>query len=141
MLGLCLSFVTWSWQWMRLFKEVVEALWPTAFAHSTETLKKVLMNLYNNPESNNIGWLIDDEFSGAVLNGEPVACSKLGKMLQRKMPRGKGYFTFIDKMNRHRAEAFKRKEITTKASNLCQETNLIANEKYTFSCVIFELQS
>lgn len=98
--------------------------------------EKVLMNLYNNPESNNIGWLIDDEFSGAVLNGEPVACSKLGKMLQRKMPRGKGYFTFIDKMNRHRAEAFKRKEITTKASNLCQETNLIANEKYTFSCVI-----
>lgn len=98
--------------------------------------EKVLLNLYNNPESNNIGWLIDDEFAKDILNGEPVACSKLGKMLQRKMPRGKGYFTFIDKMNRHRAEAFKRKGITTKASNLCQETNLIANEQYTFSCVI-----
>lgn len=97
---------------------------------------KVLLNLYNNPESNNVGWLIDDEFNRGVATGEPVACAKLGKMLQRKMPRGKGYFTFIDKMNRHRAEAFKRMGITTKASNLCQETNLIANEKYTFSCVI-----
>lgn len=96
----------------------------------------VLTNLYNNPESNNVGWLIDDEFCQDVLRGDPIACSKLGKMLQRKMPRGKGYFTFIDKMNRHRAEAFKRKEITVKASNLCQETCLIANEKYTFSCVI-----
>ena len=98
--------------------------------------EKVLLNLYNNPESNNVGWLIDDEFSQAVLHGDPIACSKLGKMLQRKMPRGKGYFTFIDKMNRHRAEAFKRLGITVKASNLCQETCLIANEKYTFSCVI-----
>ena len=96
----------------------------------------VLLNLYNNPESNNVGWLIDDEFSKGVLHGDPIACSKLGKILQRKMPRGKGYLTFIDKMNRSRAQAFKNLEITTKASNLCQETNLIANEKYTFSCVI-----
>ena len=79
--------------------------------------EKVLLNLYNNPESNNVGWLIDDEFSQAMLHGDPIACSKLGKMLQRKMPRGKGYFTFIDKMNRHRAEAFKRLGITVKASN------------------------
>lgn len=96
----------------------------------------VLLNLYNNPESNNVGWLIDDEFASGVLHGDPIACSKLGKILQRKMPRGKGYLTFIDKMNRQRAQAFKNLEITTKASNLCQETNLIANEKYTFSCVI-----
>lgn len=96
----------------------------------------VLLNLYNNPESNNVGWLIDDEFTKGVLHGDPIACSKLGKILQRKMPRGKGYLTFIDKMNRSRAQAFKNLEITTKASNLCQETNLIANEKYTFSCVI-----
>lgn len=98
--------------------------------------EKVLMNLYNNTESNNVGWLLDDEFSLAVLRGDPVACSKLGKILYRKMPRGKGYLTFIDKMNRHRAEAFKRIGVEVKASNLCQETCLIANEKYTFSCVI-----
>lgn len=98
--------------------------------------ENVLMNLYNNPESNNVGWLFDDEMSQGVLKGDPVACSKFGKILQRKMPRGKGYITFIDKMNRQKAEAFQRIGVTTKASNLCQETNLIANEKYTFSCVI-----
>lgn len=98
--------------------------------------EKVLLNLYNNPESNNVGWLIDDEFSQAVLHGDPIACSKLGKMLQRKMPRGKGYFTFIDKMNRNRAEAFKRLGITTKASNLCvaPEVQILTDKGYFPIC-------
>ncbi|MNH03401.1 Ribonucleoside-diphosphate reductase NrdZ [compost metagenome] len=57
-------------------------------------------------------------------------------MLWTKMVRGKGYFTFIDKMNRHLAEAFKRLGLKVEASNLCQETVLPSNDFYTFSCVI-----
>lgn len=92
----------------------------------------VLLNLYNNPESNNVGWLIDDEFSKGVLHGDPIVCSKLGKILQRKMPRGKGYLTFINKMNRQRAQAFKNLEITTKASNLCvaPEVQILTDKGY-----------
>ena len=52
------------------------------------------------------------------------------------MPKGKGYYTFIDKMNRHLAAPFKDKGMTVKASNLCQETCLPSDENYTFSCVI-----
>lgn len=97
---------------------------------------KVVEYLYKHPESNNVGWLIDDEFAGWIKRGEIQGTGKLGEILATKMVKGKGYLTFIDKMNRQRAEAFKRMGVTTKASNLCQETNLIANEIYTFSCVI-----
>lgn len=97
---------------------------------------KVLKHLYERTESNNAGWLIDDEFVRLMDEEEPETETKFGKMLGVKMPRGKGYFTFISKMNRHLAEAFKRKGMTVKASNLCQETCLPADENYTFSCVI-----
>lgn len=98
--------------------------------------EKVLDYLYTNTESNNVGWLIDDNFVRSLAEKEPEALDKMAKMLGVKMPRGKGYFTFIDKMNRHLAPAFRRQGMTVKASNLCQEVCLPADEDYTFSCVI-----
>lgn len=97
---------------------------------------KVADYLYERTESNNVGWLIDDEFVKQMREMDSEALRKFAKMLGVKMPRGKGYFTFIDKMNRKLAKAFKRAGLRSRASNLCQETNLIANEIYTFSCVI-----
>lgn len=92
--------------------------------------------LYENTESNNVGWLIDDDFVNQLTEQNPEYLKKFEQTLGVKMPRGKGYFTFISKMNRHLAEAFKRKGMTVKASNLCQETCLPSDENYTFSCVI-----
>lgn len=96
----------------------------------------VLDNLYKNTESNNVGWLIKDDFVAKLQNGDEEAHRRLDESLYVKLVRGKGYYTFIDKMNRHRAEAFKRAGLEIKASNLCQEVVLPANEDYTFSCVI-----
>lgn len=98
--------------------------------------QKVLENLYTNTESNNVGWLIDDEFVKKMAEKDHETLDKFAKTMGVKMPRGKGYFSFIDKMNRHMAEAFKRKGMKVKASNLCQETVLPSDEEYTFSCVI-----
>jgi ribonucleoside-diphosphate reductase alpha chain len=97
---------------------------------------KVADYLYERTESNNVGWLIDDEFIDLMKEEDPEALRKFAKMLGIKMPRGKGYFSFIDKMNRRLAKAFKRAGRRARASNLCQETNLIADDDYTFSCVI-----
>ena len=96
----------------------------------------VLKHLYNRTESNNCGWLIDDDFNRLMEDDDPEITDKFGKMMGVKMPRGKGYYTFIDKMNRHLAPAFRNKGMTVKASNLCQETVLPSDEEYTFSCVI-----
>lgn len=100
----------------------------------------VLNYLYKNPESNNPAWLIKDDFINKLESINPQdyvdALTRLGKAVEVKMMRGKGYFTKIDEMNRHLAQAFKDAGMTVKASNLCQETNLAADEDHTFSCVI-----
>lgn len=98
--------------------------------------EKVLEHLYERTESNNVGWLIDDEFNTGMLNNVAPFPQKFGQMLGVKLPRGKGYYTFIDKMNRHLALAFKRRGMKVNASNLCQETCLPSDTEYTFSCVI-----
>jgi len=97
---------------------------------------RVVKHLYESTESNNVGWLIDNEFISLLQNNDPESVKKFAQTLGVKLPRGKGYYSFIDKMNRHLAPAFKRKGLTVKASNLCQETVLPADEEYTFSCVI-----
>lgn len=97
---------------------------------------KVVKHLYKRSESNNVGWLIDDDFVRLMQDKDPESHRKFQRILGVKMPRGKGYLTFISKMNRHLAEAFRRKGMTVKASNLCQETCLPSDEEYTFSCVI-----
>lgn len=97
---------------------------------------KALNLLYKDPEANNLGWLIRDGFSERIRVGEEEANKRFAETLGVKMPKGKGYYTFIDKMNRHLAAPFKDKGMTVKASNLCQETCLPADENYTFSCVI-----
>lgn len=97
---------------------------------------KVCDYLYERTESNNVGWLIDDDFIELMRSQDGEALRKFAKMLGVKLPRGKGYFSFIDKMNRKLAKAFKRAGLRARASNLCQETNLPSNDEYTFSCVI-----
>jgi len=101
-----------------------------------EDFDEVVKYLYARTESNNVGWLIDDDFLRLMDDQDEEAHRKFQRMLGVKLPRGKGYFTFISKMNRHLAEAFRRKGMTVKASNLCQETCLPSDENYTFSCVI-----
>lgn len=93
-------------------------------------------NLYLKPESNNVGWLIKDSDVAKMRNKDKETLKRFQRTLEVKLPRGRGYYTFIDKCNRHLAEAFKLKGLKTNASNLCQETNLPSNEEYTFSCVI-----
>lgn len=98
--------------------------------------EEVLAWLFEDPESNNVGWKIKDSFVDKLRASQEDAKYRFKRTLGVKCPKGKGYFTFIDKMNRHLAEAFKRIGLVSHASNLCTETNLISSEDYTFSCVI-----
>jgi hypothetical protein len=49
--------------------------------------EKVLDYLYTDTESNNVGWLIDDEFVQAMQNKEKWALNAFAKTLGVKMPR------------------------------------------------------
>lgn len=80
----------------------------------------VLANVYANPESNNVGWLYDDkEIQDCWVDKKPEAVSRFAKTLAVKLPRGKGYYTKIDHMNRHLAEPFKLAGLNANSSQLC----------------------
>lgn len=89
-------------------------------------------NLYLKPESNNVGWLIKDSDVAKMRNKDKETLKRFQRTLEVKLPRGRGYYTFIDKCNRHLAEAFKLKGLKTNASNLCvaPETQILTEYGY-----------
>lgn len=97
---------------------------------------KVANKLFAESDSLNISWLITDEFIGLLKNKDSETIRKFGRILQIRMKTGKGYLTFIDRMNRSKAKVFKDLNLEVKASNLCNECNLPANDEYSFTCVI-----
>jgi ribonucleoside-diphosphate reductase alpha chain len=92
------------------------------------------------PDDANIGWNISDAYIAQLRAGDAEATRRFQKVLKLKMVTGKGYFCFIDKINRHSPEMYKKFGLTVKASNLCDEITLFAGmykgEEHTFTCVL-----
>lgn len=92
--------------------------------------------IHKNPDDANIGWIISDSFIERLDNSDKDAVERYQKALKLKMITGKGYFLFIDKVNRQNPEMYKDKDLKVKASNLCSEIVLYSDEEYSFSCVL-----
>lgn len=87
----------------------------------------------------NVGWLVGDSFIESLNAGDPKAVDTFCKALKTKMGVGKGYFTFIDKINRNRPEMYKDLGLFVLASNLCQEITLFSDLLHTFTCALSSL--
>lgn len=81
----------------------------------------------------NVGWNISDEFAESLHLQEPEAMRRYRRVLYLRAKFGRGYMFFPDKANRLRPKYY---DLDVKASNLCNEIVLGANEEYTFSCII-----
>lgn len=88
------------------------------------------------PDDTNVGWIIKDAFIARLEAGDEDAIRRFKKVMKLKMITGKGYFCFIDKINRVRPEMYKRLNLFVKASNLCDEITLFADADHTFTCVL-----
>lgn len=88
------------------------------------------------PDDANVGWVITDSFNDKLNAGDPEAIRKIQKSLKLKMVTGKGYYCMIDKINRKRPQMYVDKGLFVKASNLCSEITLFADEEHTFTCVL-----
>jgi ribonucleoside-diphosphate reductase alpha chain len=92
------------------------------------------------PDDANIGWNITDKYIEDLKSGDAEASRRFSKVLKLKMLTGKGYFCFIDKINRNNPETYKKFGLTVKTSNLCDEITLFAGmykgEEHTFTCVL-----
>lgn len=100
---------------------------------------EVITYLENHPDDLNIGWVIDDKFIYSLKEGDLEAIKKYQRMLKVKMVTGKGYFCFIDKINRARPKEYIDNGLFIKASNLCDEISLFSDMNHTFTCVLSSL--
>jgi len=98
---------------------------------------EIISFINKNPDSVNIGWNISDSFINRLDEGDQSAILLFQSLLKLKMVHGKGYFNFIDKVNRLKPACFKDKRIF--ASNLCNEIHLPSSEDETFTCVLSSL--
>lgn len=88
------------------------------------------------PDDANIGWVIFDEDIAKLDAGDKDMTRRFQKVMKLKMTLGKGYYCFIDKINRKRPAMYKKHGLTVKASNLCDEITLFADEEHTYTCVL-----
>lgn len=95
--------------------------------------------LETEPDGNNIGWCVSDEFIQRLENGDQDAVDRYQAALRTKMITGKGYFFFPDKANRKRPKWYVDRGLDIKSPQLCCEIMLHSSEEYTYSCVLASL--
>lgn len=90
----------------------------------------------SDPDDSNVGWIVTDEFISRLENDDQEAIRRYQKAMKLKMVTGKGYFCFVDKVNAKRPDMYKNLGLMVRASNLCDEITLFADEDHTFTCVL-----
>ena len=97
---------------------------------------EVVDYLEHHPDGLNMGWVITDEFMALLKAGDKDATNKLKRAMKVKAVTGKGYFFFVDKVNRHNPQMYKDLDLKVLASNLCIEINLFSDADHSFTCVL-----
>lgn len=98
---------------------------------------EVIAYLEKHPDDFNIGWIVNDEFVAGLDNENEEMLARFQRAMRVKMVTGKGYFFFIDKVNRNRPDCYKDLGLMVKASQLCTEIFLHSDAaKYTYTCVL-----
>ena len=100
---------------------------------------EVVEYLEHEPDDLNIGWNISDAFIARLNAGDEDAVKRFKRVMRVKMVTGRGYFFFVDKVNRKRPEAYVKNNLDVKASNLCNEITLHSSKDYSFTCVLSSL--
>lgn len=97
---------------------------------------EVYDHIYNDPDGMNVGWIITDAFLKRLQSGDTDAIRRYQRCLKMKMVVGRGYFWFVDRVNRKLPEPYKRAGMKNYASNLCNEVALPADNEHQFTCVL-----
>lgn len=101
-----------------------------------EDFHEVIDYLEHHPDDLNIGWNISDSFIDKLNSGDLDSVTRYQRALKVKAVTGKGYFFFVDKVNRLSPQCYKDLGLDVKASNLCTEITLHSDNEHTFTCVL-----
>lgn len=92
--------------------------------------------LQHHPDNANIGWKVNDKFIEKLESGNKEAHKRFAKALYVKSVTGKGYFSFTDKAERLKPEAYVRNNLSVAAPQLCNEVFLHSDKDHTYTCVL-----
>lgn len=92
--------------------------------------------LQHNPDKLNIGWKVNDKFIEKLESGNKEAHKRFAKALYVKSITGKGYFSFTDKAERLKPEAYVKNNLSVSAPQLCNEIFLHSDEDHTYICTL-----
>ncbi len=97
---------------------------------------EVVNYLQRKPDDLNLGWVITDETISKLQAGDKDMTERLMRAMKVKAETGKGYFFFVDKVNRASPQMYKDLDLSVKASNLCIEIALHSDAEHSFTCVL-----
>ena len=89
----------------------------------------------------NIGWNITDEYKHLFRTDVERADYIWKRLLRTKMTKGKGYWFFLDKVNRARPQMYIDRGFYVKHSNLCAEIALMNDKDHSFTCVLSSMNA
>lgn len=92
--------------------------------------------LHKNPEGQNIGWVVTKKVIKEWQEGNVEWDRRIAKAIWIRCLTGKGYFWKVDHVNDQQPECYKKHGLTNKASNLCTEIVLHADEDHSYTCII-----
>lgn len=97
---------------------------------------EVIDYVEHHPDDLNIGWVVSDSFIDSLGRNDPDSICRYQRSLKVKAVTGKGYYFFVDKVNRANPKMYKDLGLEVKASNLCTEIALHSDINHTFTCVL-----
>lgn len=103
--------------------------------------KEVAHYLEEAPDGLNIGWNVSNDFISRLDAGEEDAIDKFKTSLLVKMRTGKGYYSFIDKVNQVTPATYRDRGLEVKASQLCNEVLLHSSDDLTYTCVLSSMNA
>lgn len=97
---------------------------------------EVIDYVEHHPDDLNIGWIVSDVFIDKLNMEDHDSVDRYQRSLKVKAVTGKGYYFFVDKVNRLNPQCYKDLGLEVKASNLCTEITLHSDKDHTFTCVL-----
>lgn len=102
---------------------------------------ELIDSIYASSESKNIGINYYKTDLINLAKGDVETTRRFKKHMKLRSVHGKGYFLFVDRVNRLAPEIYKKHGLSTKASNLCTEIMLHSDKEHTYTCVLSSLNA
>ena len=83
--------------------------------------------------------VIGDKFMRKLMDGDPDARRKWGKLLQKRKATGEPYILFKGNVNKQNPDAYKKNGLKVFMTNICSEIVLHTDESHSFVCCLSSL--